>query len=168
MFGKLAGSALLILAVLFFVNRTMEHEAGIVVGDDRLEVRPGGWIWFAIKPSRLVSENESVEIQLDIRHLSGGNAQVLIVDKENFAKAEKSLCWAMDITAISSTVCIPDYEGISPELTFVDFKGAKTTDWINVGHPTVLYLLVTNINNDKFLQIEVEAQYRQRASDNNK
>jgi len=166
MFRNLAGSALLIVAILFFVRQTTEYKPGTVVGDDRLEVRAGGWIWFAIKPSNLVSDDESVEIQLDIRHVSGGKAQVLIVDKDNFAKAEKSPCWTMVVTATSSIVCNPEYEAISPELSFVDFQGTDTTDWINVDHQTVLYLLVTNINNHKILQIEVEAQYRQLAANN--
>lgn len=144
----------------------MEYKTGLVVGDNRLEVRPGGWIWYAIKPADLVSEDESVEIQLDINYVSGGKAQVLIVDKENFTRAENSPCWTMDTTIANAYLCRPDYEAISPDFSFADFQGTATTDWINIGHPTVLYLLVTNINNHEYLEIEVEARYRQKATAN--
>jgi hypothetical protein len=164
MFKKIAALALLILIVLFFVREKMAYETGVVVGDSRIEVRPGGWIWYAIKPSDRVSDDELVEIQLDIKHVSGGKAQVLIVDKDNFTKAENSPCWTMVVTATSSEVCMPDYEAISPQFSFIDFQGAETTDWINIGRPVVHYLLVTNINNHELLKIEVEARYRQKAT----
>ncbi|MDX2428286.1 MAG: hypothetical protein QNK22_06310, partial [Xanthomonadales bacterium] len=85
----------------------------------------------AIYPSDLVAENESVEIQLDVRHLGGSKAQVLIVDEENFEKANMSPCWKIGLTVSFDTVCVPDYEAISPKLSLADFQGEETTDWIN-------------------------------------
>ena len=166
MFKKTAVLVLLILAALFLFRETMEYKTGVVVGDNRLEVRPGGWIWYAIKPADLVAEDESVEIQLDINHVSGGKAQVLIVDEDNFTKAENSPCWTMDTTIANANECLPDYEAISPDFSFVDFQGTESTGWINTGQPAALYLLVTNINNHEFLKIEVEARYRQKSTAN--
>ena len=62
-------------------------------------------------------------------------------------------------------VCRTEYEAITPELSFVDFQGTETTDWINVGPQTVLYLLVTNANGEDFSRVDVEAVYRQVAKD---
>lgn len=166
MFRKLAGIVLLLLAILLIVNKTTEYKPGEIVGDGRLEIRPGGMNWFAIKQSDMPSSNESVEIQLDIKHMSGGKAQVLIVDKENFKKAIESACWEIPIKAITNVVCIPEYEAISPKVSFVDFQGTHTTDWINLGQQTNLYLLVTNINNSEVLHINLEAFYRQVITDN--
>ena len=165
MFRKIASITLLILTILLIIRETMEIEDGVIVDDESLEIRAGGMNWFVFYPSDLASDNESVEIQLDIRHVSGGKAQVLIVDKENFKKAENSPCWKIITTATNDIVCTPDYKAISPELSLVDFQGEETTDWINVGHQTHLYLLVTNINNHEILHIEVEAKYRQAVID---
>lgn len=161
MFRNIAGITLLLLVILLFVREATEVKPGEIVGDGRLEVRPGGMVWYAIKQSDLASDNESVEIQLDIKHVSGGKAQVLIVDKENFKNALESPCWEIPINAITDVVCIPEYEAISPKVSFADFQGTETTDWINVGQHTHLYLLVTNINNSEVLHINLEAFYRQ-------
>ena len=165
MFRKFAGITLVILVILLIVREATEVKPGEGVPRVQLEIRAGGMTYMAIHPSDLVSDNESVEIQLYVKHISGGKAQVLIVDEENFNKANISPCWNFGLSASFDIACVPDYEAITPQLSFVDFQSEETTDWINVGHQTLLYMLVTNINNREVLHIEVEALYRRAEID---
>ena len=86
--------------------------------------------------------------------------------RANPAKAEASPCGrrVRGLLRRSDTtwsfLCLPEYEAISPQLSFANFQGSETTDWINVGKQGSLYLLVMNLENDTPLRIKAQARYR--------